>query len=142
MTIRNVQIKDKFAVTEVAENCVPDLRASVVGTYEFFARCFQRTFFVFEENDKIIGYIVGFPNTSVEGEFWLYQVGIIDKYREKGIGSQLLEKFTSQVELDGYKNIKSHFKFENERSRNLHEKFGFKICGHDDRGYFAQLIFE
>ncbi|MFX0135136.1 MAG: GNAT family N-acetyltransferase [Candidatus Hodarchaeota archaeon] len=140
MTIRNVQVKDKYAVTEVAENCAPLLRASVYGTYEFLARCFQRTFFVYLDNSKIVGYIVGFPNTSVKGEFWLYQVGIKEHYRKKYIGSQLLERFIEQVKSDGYKRIRSHIQFENEHSKNLHEKFGFKICGQDDKGWFEELI--
>ncbi len=141
MPIRNVQVKDKFAVTKVAENCAPLLRASVNGTYEFLARCFQRTFFVYLDNSEIIGYIVGFPNTSVKGEFWLYQVAINEKYRGRHIGSQLMEKFVNQVKADGYKRIRSHFQFVNEHSKNLHEKFGFKICGQDDRGWFAEVIF-
>ena len=140
MSIRKVQVKDKFAIFHVAENCLPLLRASVLGTYEFLARCFQRTFFVYEENSKIIGYIVGFPNTSTDGEFWLYQVGIIDTHRGKGIGSQLLKLFINQVTSDGYKKIRSHFQFDNEHSKKLHEKFGFNICGQDDKGWFAELI--
>ncbi|NVM01908.1 MAG: GNAT family N-acetyltransferase [Candidatus Helarchaeota archaeon] len=141
MTIRNVQVKDKHAVTEVAENGAPLLRASVYGTYEFLARCFQRTFFVYLENSKIIGYIVGFPNTSVKEEFWLYQVGVIEKYRGRNIGSQLLKKLIDQVKSDGYKRIRSHFQFANEHSKNLHEKFGFKICGQNDEGLFGELVF-
>ena len=53
MSIRNVQVKDKHSVTQVAESGAPLLRASVYGTYEYLARCFQRTFFVYLENSKM-----------------------------------------------------------------------------------------
>ena len=141
MLIRNVKVKDKFLIAEIAEKSTPYVRASVVGTYEFLARCFQRTFFLCEADSKPVGYIVGFPNTSSEGEFWLYQIAIIEEYREQGIGSQLFEAFINQVKADGYAKIRSHYKFDNDRSAKAHAKFGFKICGKDDRGPFVELIF-
>ncbi|NHI91304.1 MAG: GNAT family N-acetyltransferase [Candidatus Lokiarchaeota archaeon] len=140
MGIRNAKVKDKFAVTEIAENSIPFVRPSVAGTYEYLARCFQRTFFIYEENSKPMGFIVGFPNTSAEGEFWLYQIAIREEYREKGIGSKLFEAFIAQVKNDGYIKIRSHYKFENERSAKAHAKFGFERCGKDDRGWFVELI--
>ncbi|MHA1266089.1 MAG: GNAT family N-acetyltransferase [Candidatus Helarchaeota archaeon] len=142
MSIRNVQVKDKFEIAALAEACVPWLRASVVGTYEFLARCFSNTFFVYEEQGKIIGFIVGFPNTAVKGEFWLYQVGIYEEYRGRGIGSKLLARLIEQVKAEGYACMRSHFKFENKHSRALHEKFGMKVCGQDDRGWFVEVKFE
>ena len=138
MSIRNVQVKDKLAVTNVAEICAPLVRASVVGTYEYLARCFQNTFFVYEDNDEIVGYIVGFPNTNVPGEFWLYQVAVIGSQRGKKIGSQLFERFMNQVKAEGYEKIRSHYIFGNERSAKIHEKYGFKACGEDERGPFVE----
>ena len=140
MLIRNVQVKDKFLVTEIAEKSIPYIRSSVVGTYEYLARCFQRSFFLCEDNSKPIGFIVGFPNTSSEGEFWLYQIAILEEYREKGIGSMLFKAFIKQVKSDGYDKIRSHYKFDNERSAKAHAKFSFKPCGkEDDRGPFVEL---
>lgn len=140
MSIRNVKVNDKTLITEIAEDSEPYVRPSVVGTYEYLARCFQRTFFLYEENSTPIGFIVGFPNTSTEGEFWLYQIAIKKSYREKGIGSKLFEAFINQVRVDGFVKIRSHYKFDNERSAKAHAKFGFKKCGEDDRGIFVELI--
>lgn len=141
MSIRNVKVSDKHDIVKVAENCAPLVRASVVGTYEFLARCFENTFFVYEEDSELLGYVVGFPNTAVEGEFWIYQVCVNDKLRGKHVGSKLFEKIVSQVKSEGYKRMRSHMQFVNEHSLKLHEKFGFKICGQDDRGHFVELIF-
>lgn len=141
MSIRNAEVTDKLAVAELAESCIPWLRASVVGTYEFLARCFRNTFFVYEENDKILGYLVGFPNTAVEGEFWIYQIGIYEAHRGKSIGSKLFARMVEQMKLEGYRSMRSHFKFENKHSRALHEKFGMKIYGKDDRGWFVEVKF-
>ena len=140
MSIRNVRVKDAPIVTKVAENCVPLVRASVEGTYEFLARCFSNTFFICEENDEIIGYTVGFPNTAKEGEFWIYQVGILNQWRGKGIGSKLFAALFKEVRNKGYERIRSHYKFGNEHSANLHAKFGMKKCGEDERGYFVEAI--
>lgn len=141
MSIRNAKVDDKFAIAELAESCAPFLRPSVVGTYEFFGRCFSNTFFVYEEEGKIVGFIVGFPNTAKPGEFWLYQVGINPEFRGKGIGSKLFARLIGQAKSEGYKCMRSHFKFENKHSRALHEKFGMKICGEDDRGWFVEVVF-
>ncbi|NVM55173.1 MAG: GNAT family N-acetyltransferase [Candidatus Helarchaeota archaeon] len=139
MSIRNADVKDKVAITELAENCAPLVRPSVIGTYEFLARCFKNTFFVYEEDSKIIGFLVGFPNTAEEGEFWIYQICVCDKYRGKRIGSQLFARFFKQLKSEGYTRVRSHFKFENKHSKNLHEKFGMKVCGQDDRGWFVEV---
>jgi len=141
MSIRNVEVSDKFAVTELAKKCAPFLRPSVVGTYEFMARCFRNTFFVYEENSKLLGFIVGFPNTAAQGEFWIYQACLCKKCRSKGTGSALFERLLQQVKSEGYKRVRSHFKFDNEISKRLHEKFGMKIYDKDDRGWFAEILF-
>ena len=139
MTIRNARVEDKVAITELAENCAPMVRPSVVGTYEFLARCFSNTFFVYEENSKILGFVVGFPNTAKEGEFWIYQVCVNDKLWGKQIGTKLFERIFKQVRAEGYVHVKSHFKFKNSQSRALHEKFGMTVSGQDDRGYFVEV---
>jgi L-amino acid N-acyltransferase YncA len=141
MSIRNAEVSDKVAITELAEKCAPYVRPSVVGTYEFMARCFRNTFFVYEENSKILGFVVGFPNTAVKGEFWIYQVCLCKKCRSKGTGSALFERLFQQVKSEGYRCIRSHFKFDNELSRKLHEKFGMKVYDKDDRGWFTQINF-
>jgi len=142
MTIRNVSVRDAPIITKVAENCLPFLRPSVEGTYEFLARCFQNTFFVFEENTEIVGFIVGFPNTAAPGEFWIYQCAILSEWRGRGIGSKLFEALFRQVRSEGYKRVRSHYKFDNQHSANLHSKFNMKICGKDARGYFVEAIIE
>ena len=139
MPVRNARVKDKFDIKKLADNCEPLVRPSVVGTYEFLVRCFSNTFFVYEEDSELIGFMVGFPNTAEKGEFWIYQICVNNKYRGKGIGSQLFKRLFEQMRAEGYERVRSHFKFENEHSRNIHEKFGMKICGQDDRGWFAEV---
>ncbi|MHC1591871.1 MAG: GNAT family N-acetyltransferase [Candidatus Helarchaeales archaeon] len=141
MTIRNVCIQDKQRITALAQECSPMLRPSVEGTYEFLARCFSNTFFVHEDGQELLGFIVGFPNTAVRGEFWLYQVCVKPDARGRKIGSELFEKFVLTVKDEGYERIFSHVKFGNEISLKLHQKFGFKIHEEDDRGMILELKF-
>ena len=137
--LRNVDVDDKLKIADVAEKCAPWIRNSVVGTYEFLARCFRRYFFVIEdENGDLLGFIVGFPNIDVEGEFWLYQVAILPEFRRNDLGSILFDALKKKVVEDGYKVMKSHYRFDNEKSKNLHAKFGFKLDGtSDERGPFV-----
>ena len=139
MNIKHVKVKDAPVITHIAENCAPLLRASVEGTYEFLARCFSNTFFVCETDNKLIGYIVGFPNTAIKGEFWIYQVGVLKDYRGKGVVSKLFEALFDQVKKENYLRIRSHYIFTNKHSANLHAKFGMKVCGQDHRGYFVEI---
>lgn len=141
--LRNVEIEDKFKIAEVAEKCAPPIRSSVVGTYEYLARCF-RSYFLVVENDEgeIVGFISGFPNLDVKGEIWIYQVAILEDFRGHGFGSMLFEAFISQAKKDGYKILKSHYVWDNEISAGLHSKYGFEKFGKDDRGPFIKVNLE
>jgi len=139
MSIRNAKVEDAKIITEIAKNYAPMLRPSVEGTYEYLARCFSNTFFVYEIEGEIVGFIVGFPNTNKQDEFWIYQIAVLDKYRKKGIGTKLFKRLLDQVKKEGYKSIKSHYIFENKASEALHKKFGMNIFSSDERGYFVKL---
>ena len=138
MSIRNAELEDVQAITDLANNCAPDLRPSVFGTYEYFARCFRSTFFVYEENDLIKGYVVGFPNIDVKGEYWLYQICVHSELRSKKIGSKLIVPFIEEIKKKGNNSIKSHAN--TQHSANLHEKYGFKTYETDESGWFMELI--
>lgn len=135
-----MKLDDKYVLTDLAANCAPKIRPSVVGTYEFLSRCFNSTFFVYEEENEIKAYMVGFPNIDSEGEeYWIYQVCVHGSLRGKKIGSQLFEVFLKKVEEMGYKRIRSQVT--NEHSVNLHEKYGFKKIAPDERGWIMELTF-
>ncbi|MHA1298329.1 MAG: GNAT family N-acetyltransferase [Candidatus Helarchaeota archaeon] len=139
MSIRNANLEDVQAITDLANNCAPNLRPSVFGTYEYFTYCFRSTFLVYEDGGKLQGFIVGFPNIDVKGEFWLYQICVHSSQRGAGIGSKLMIPFIEKVREKGYKTIKSHAN--NQHSKNLHEKYGFKEYNKDERGWFLELVF-
>jgi L-amino acid N-acyltransferase YncA len=137
--LRTAEIEDTVKIAEVAERCAPWVRNSVVGTYEFLARCFRRYFFVIEgDHGQLLGYIVGFPNIDVDREFWLYQVAVLPEVRRNDLGSKLFDALKKKVVEDGYAVMKSHYRFDNEKSKILHAKFGFKPDGtSDERGPFV-----
>ncbi|MFX1450486.1 MAG: GNAT family N-acetyltransferase [Promethearchaeota archaeon] len=139
MSIRNAELEDTQQITDVANNCAPNLRPSAFGTYEYFTRCFRSTFLVYEENEEIKGFVVGFPNIDVKGEYWLYQICVYSELRSKKIGSKLIVPFIEKIKEMGYKNIKSHAN--NQHSVNLHEKYGFKKYDTDESGWFLELTF-
>ncbi|MHA1377480.1 MAG: GNAT family N-acetyltransferase [Candidatus Helarchaeota archaeon] len=139
MIIRNANHEDVQAITELAQNCAPNLRPSVFGTYEYFTYCFRSTFFVFEEDNEIKGFIVGFPNIDVKGEYWLYQICVHSSIRSKNVGSKIIVPFIEKIKEMGYTHIKSHAN--NQHSKNLHEKFGFKEYDQDQSGWFMKLEF-
>jgi GNAT superfamily N-acetyltransferase len=139
LSIRNVNHEDVQSITDLANNCAPNLRPSVFGTYEYFTYCFKSTFLVFEDDEGIKGFVVGFPNIDEKGEYWLYQICIYGSLRSKGIGSKLIHPFIEKIKELGYTHIKSHAN--NKHSKNLHEKFGFKQYAEDQSGWFLELEF-
>lgn len=124
MSIRNARMEDKHVLTALAKRCEPQIRPTVVGTYEFLARCFQSTFFVYEEEGEIKAYMVGFPNVDVKGEIWIYQICVHESLRGKRVGTQLFDAFMKTVKEQGYKTVLSQVT--NDISIKLHEKFGLE----------------
>ena len=123
-TIREVEEEDSTEIERLAGMCSP-LRASVAGTYEYFALCIGR-YFLLAEGSRTVGFIIGLPKIDIEGECWIYQIATDPAHREEKIATILLDEEIKRFKSDGFKNIKTRILATNNPSMELFMKHGFK----------------
>ncbi|MBR2787377.1 MAG: GNAT family N-acetyltransferase [Clostridia bacterium] len=85
--------------------------------------CDYKSFsFVARENDKIVGILTGY---SYYGEMHIDNVFILDNYRNKGIGSKLIQKVEERSRNEHLQNINlCTYEFQ---APEFYKKCGFKI---------------
>ena len=123
-TIREAEEEDSTEIERLAGMCSP-LRASVAGTYEYFALCLKRYFLV-AEGSRIVGFIIGLPKIDIEEECWIYQIATDPAYREEKIAASLLDEEIKRFKSDEFKNIKTRILATNNPSMELFMKYGFR----------------
>lgn len=72
-----------------------DIRNGINYNFDWFS-------FIAKENDKIVGYLIGFSHYS---EAAINSIMIIEKYKEKCIGSMLIQKVEDYYKGKGFTNI-------------------------------------
>lgn len=92
----------------------------------------QFPFFVFEENNKILGYAYGSkwrkkPSYDNTLEITIY---LKKDVQGKGIGTKLYAKLIEALKNEKYHTLIGGLTLPNEESIRLHEKFGFKKVAH------------
>ncbi|MDX8364569.1 GNAT family N-acetyltransferase [Cytobacillus sp. IB215665] len=88
---------------------------------------FQNTSFVIEEQDEIVGFIIGFVSQSQQNEAYIHFVGVHPQYRELGIAKKLYEQFFTTVKQHGCQIVKCITSPVNTNSIAFHQKMGFQI---------------
>ncbi len=82
----------------------------------FIESCESGVFFVAEENDKVIGFILGFKLTR--STYVLELIVVNNNIRGKGVGSKLLNKFREEISKLG---ATSYFLFSPDESKQTHQ---------------------
>ncbi|NQT66770.1 MAG: GNAT family N-acetyltransferase [Actinobacteria bacterium] len=78
---------------------------------------------ILEYNNKKFG----FYQTSIEnGDYYLKEIHISDKFKGKGIGSRLLDIIHSEAKQRGYKKILLQV-FKDNPAKRLYKKLGYRI---------------
>jgi len=96
MRIRSLESRDIAAVRELIDYCKP-LDLHTPFTYWILSEYFNNTCLVLEDEDIIVGYTGGMKSSSMEGVFYLWQIGLMPDYRGKGYFSMLLDKIIEKV---------------------------------------------
>jgi len=88
-------------------------------------------FLVAEKNERVVGYAYASMFRTKAAYRWDVELSIYlaPGIEGQGIGSELMEKLLAAVENQGYLNAYSCITLPNERSVNLHKKFGFEELG-------------
>ena len=91
-------------------------------------------FFVYESDNKPVAYII-FETVLDEGHITDLAVG--EKYRNKGIGKELIEKILFLAKELKIRSIFLEVRESNEAARKLYQKLGFKQMG-KRKGYYPK----
>jgi ribosomal-protein-alanine N-acetyltransferase len=91
-------------------------------------------FFVYESDNKPVAYII-FETVLDEGN--ITDLAVEAKYRNKGIGKELIEKTLSLAKELKIKSIFLEVRESNEAARKLYRKLGFKLLG-KRKGYYPK----
>ena len=114
----------KTAITFVAE---------APTTADFVSRISdpRYPFLVAEHNDRVVGYAYASMFRTKAAYRWDVELSIYlaPGLEGQGVGSQLREELLGAVEKQGYLNAYSCITMPNDRSVNLHKKFGFEELG-------------
>lgn len=125
-TIRNTLPTDHQRIISVMPDWWDgrDLRSMLPKV--FFVH-FCNTSFVVEADNQLIGFLVGFMSQTDENIGYIHFVGVDPRFRKKGVGRMLYNRFFKQCELNERTIIKSCTSPINKLSISFHQRMGFII---------------
>ncbi|GGP09012.1 GNAT family N-acetyltransferase [Oceanobacillus neutriphilus] len=94
---------------------------------KLFFNHFKNTSFIAEEDEKIIGFIIGFLSQDHLDEAYIHFVGVHPDYRKKDIGKILYKNFFAKVKMTDRKIVRCITSPVNKTSIAFHQKMGFVI---------------
>lgn len=123
MLIRRCKQKDLNEVLRIERICFK--HPYDYSTFLYFLIKCADGFYVAEENNQIVGYII----SSVEGDKGtLVSVAVLPEFRRRGIGSRLMEEsmnfFSSKVDY-----VELQVRVSNVEAISFYKKFGFEETG-------------
>lgn len=96
MTIRNCNVNDIERVRRFISQNKP-IVAHRPPIYWVLFTYFNNSYFLAEENNKVIGFAGGLKSTSQEGVFHLWQIAVDKDYRGKGYAKKLLNSVVKEA---------------------------------------------
>ncbi len=124
MNIRPATENDLQACEELSK--IEEFRFADGGypSKEFYSAYLDATYFlVAEENNEVIGFVVG--EGLKHNLVMLWFLTVEESKRSQGIGKKLYEAFKENVEKLGSKHILLYSPTSNKRSHNFYRKLGF-----------------
>ncbi len=125
MEITPVSGKDFLKVESLAEKT-----EELVGHPEHFYRImelyFGDSFFVARDGGNVAGFILGFKSQRGPGTWFLWQIGVEKAFRDKGLGSSLVERAMQWARDAGCGRIHVTVETGNGPSQALFESLGFE----------------
>jgi ribosomal-protein-alanine N-acetyltransferase len=107
-----------------------DLDREVFGGYDpsiftTFYEYYPRTTFVAEINGRVVGFVLGFKHTPLEGRvFWL---AVRPGYQSRGIGRKLLNSILRTFRFMGAVSATLEVRISNKKAQALYSSMGFDI---------------
>jgi len=127
ITIHKIKLKDLEHIRDFIKKCKP-LGFHTLYTYWVLAyHCNDFCFVAREENDEIIGFISAIVSQKHKNSIFLWQIGVLQKYRSTGLSHQLIDKLFQISSEKGFKSIQLSIDPDNKASFNLFKKYAESI---------------
>lgn len=99
----------------------------------YIERNFRKVLLAVDEENKVSGFIIG--DHTYGGIAFISWFGVLKEKRSNGVGSALLNRY-----IDHVKGLNAHLVelYTYDGARGFYEKFGFKLIGERDQGFFGQ----
>lgn len=132
MIIRELVEEDFLPIHQVVNDWWGGRQMSDMLQRLFFQH-FNQTSFIVENDDKMIGFLIGFLSQSRENEAYIHFVGVHPDFRHAGVGRRLYEHFFQKVlENKDHVIVKCITSTVNKNSIAFHTKMGFEIQSSSD----------
>jgi L-2,4-diaminobutyric acid acetyltransferase len=125
MKVREARADELPKILELVKNCKP-LEVYPAHVYKIIFRYFRDFCIVAEQNQKIIGFAIGFSAQNSKQACFFWQIGVNPKIQAKGVGKELVTYFEKKVKELGYKRIELTVDLENIPSQKLFEKLNYE----------------
>lgn len=125
MRIRKAAQEDFLRVHEFTAGC-PPMENYPEHVYKILLRYFGDYCFIAEENEQIIGFVLGIVPQSFQDTYFLWDIGVTSSYRGQGIGGKLVREVEKELGKMGFKRIELTIDPANLPSRKLFEKMGYE----------------
>lgn len=133
MTIRQAGAEDVDAIYEIEVMCFPDPWSRQALLSEFTQN--RRAFYVVAEiDDEVVGYA---GLWWIEDEGHITNVAVKPGFRNRRIGSQIIETMIGFMEEQGIRHFTLEVRRSNDAARALYEKYGFAVEG-IRKGYYQK----
>lgn len=153
MEIRPMKEKDIAQIRELVNFCKP-LDLHTAFTYWILAKYFNNTCLVLEDKKTIVGYAGGMKSSAKKEVFYLWQIGLLPKYRGTGFFGLLLDKVMEaakksgcntlqfSVLSDNYQSIAAFSSYAKKKGIPLIKKDSLKFYDSIEKQEFEEDIYE
>jgi L-2,4-diaminobutyric acid acetyltransferase len=132
MHFRKPNESDFERVYDFVSACKP-LESYAVHFYKIMLRYFRNTCLVAEENNVIVGFVLGFVSQVDPKTYFLWQIGVSPEKQGQGIGNRLLTEMESLLKKTRVGRMELTVDPENITSQKLVEKTGFVVVSQKEK---------
>lgn len=125
LTLRNPLPVEAAAFKQLIERCVP-LEPNTTYAYLLFCTHFAETCLVAEDQQGLLGCIVGYRPPTKPDTLFVWQIGVDQRGRGIGLGSRMLETLVDQCVPHGVRHLEATVAPSNTASDALFRRFAAK----------------
>lgn len=129
--IRNVREEDFLAIMGIAASCAP-MPVERDSIYHDLTRYFANTCLIAEDEDKIVGFLLGWVSQVDSSKAYLHDVCVIPEMRRRKIATDLYNRFFEAVNNMSCHKVYLIINPINKHSLDFHHNLGFKLSEEGD----------